>query len=57
MSEHDDLIAAHKGIANLNDKREKAERRVRDLALDRDRWKARALFAEAQLHSLRVSAT
>ena len=52
MSARDDLLAAHRGIATANDKLERAERQVRDLARDRDLWKARALKAEAQLQSL-----
>ncbi len=35
---------------------EAAERALRDLAVDRDRWRRRALAAEAELHSLKRNA-
>lgn len=48
-----DLI---KGMGTLQKRREAAEREARDLCLDRDRWKRRAVEAEAQLRSLGFSA-
>lgn len=49
------LERSRKSCAKFANDMQRAERSLRDITIDRDKWKARALAAEAQLASFGIN--